>query len=72
MSEVLTIKGVKEIYKNYETFILDQWGVMHDGEKGYSNAIIRIAKNYEYYVNNSKLAKKYLKNNIKKTFNKIF
>ena len=39
--------------------------------EGYSNAITRIAKNYEYYVNNSKLAKKYLKNNIKKSFNKI-
>ena len=42
-----------------------------DNVEGYSNAIIRISKNYEYYVKNSKLAKKYLKNNIKKSFNKI-
>ncbi|MDB4040083.1 hypothetical protein N9489_01370 [Methylophilaceae bacterium] len=42
-----------------------------DNVEGYSNAIIRISKNYKYYVKNSKLAKKYLKNNIKKSFNKI-
>lgn len=39
MSKVITIKGLEEIYKNYDTFILDQWGVMHDGEKGYLQAI---------------------------------
>ena len=35
----LTINGLEEIYNNYDAFILDQWGVMHDGTQGYSNAI---------------------------------
>ena len=39
MSETLIIKGLKEIYSEYDTFILDQWGVMHDGRKGYKKAI---------------------------------
>ena len=39
MSKVKNILGLKEIYQNYDIFILDQWGVMHDGYKGYSNAI---------------------------------
>ena len=33
------IKGINEIIDNYETFIIDQWGVMHDGKKGYQHAI---------------------------------
>jgi len=37
----------------------------------YSSAIIKISKNYEYYVKNSKFAKKYLKNKIRKSFNAI-
>ena len=39
MNQIPIIKGLKEIYKNYDTFILDQWGVMHDGIKGYKKAI---------------------------------
>lgn len=39
MTKVKTINGLKEIYNNYDTFILDQWGVMHDGKKGYLKAI---------------------------------
>ena len=39
MSKVKNILGLKEIYKSYDTFIIDQWGVMHDGNKGYPNAI---------------------------------
>ena len=35
----ITINGLEEIYNNYDAFILDQWGVMHDGTKGYLNAI---------------------------------
>ena len=35
----MTITRLEEIYDNYDAFILDQWGVMHDGEKGYLNAI---------------------------------
>ncbi len=39
MREVKTILGLKEIYKEYDVFLLDQWGVMHDGYNGYINAI---------------------------------
>jgi len=35
----------------------------------YSAAIIKISKNYEYYIKNSKVAKKYLKEKIIKSFN---
>ena len=34
-----TIKGIDEIIDKYDVFILDQWGVMHDGLKGFSHAI---------------------------------
>jgi len=30
-----TLGGIKEIIDKYEVFILDQWGVMHDGLKAY-------------------------------------
>ena len=33
------IEGISEIINKYNIFILDQWGVMHDGEIGYSHAI---------------------------------
>lgn len=39
MSVVKNIDGLKEIFQNYDTFILDQWGVMHDGYNGYPEAI---------------------------------
>ena len=41
-----TITRLEEIYDNYDAFILDQWGVIHDGEKGYLNAINCIEKLY--------------------------
>lgn len=44
MNEILTIEGLEKIYKNYDAFILDQWGVMHDGVSGYKNAINCIEK----------------------------
>jgi len=44
MSEVFVINGLEEIYNQYDTYILDQWGVMHDGKKGYSNAIECVEK----------------------------
>ena len=25
------LKGLKEIFNNYDTFIIDLWGVMHNG-----------------------------------------
>ena len=52
MNKVKTILGLKEIYKNYDTFILDQWGVMHDGENGYLNAIKCVDK---LFADNKKL-----------------
>ena len=33
------INNISEIIDSYDTFILDQWGVMHDGKKGYACAI---------------------------------
>ena len=44
MSEVITINGLEQIYKNYDTFIIDQWGVMHDGINGYLKAIKCVEK----------------------------
>ena len=42
----ITINRLEEIYDNYDAFILDQWGVIHDGNKGYLNAIKCIEKLY--------------------------
>ncbi|MDC0192038.1 TIGR01459 family HAD-type hydrolase [Alphaproteobacteria bacterium] len=42
----ITINRLEEIYDNYDAFILDQWGVIHDGNKGYLNAIKCIKKLY--------------------------
>ena len=39
MSEVSNISGLREIFQNYDIFILDQWGVLHDGYNGYPDAI---------------------------------
>jgi len=39
MKNVKYIQGIKNIIDNYEVFILDQWGVMHDGKTGYPHAI---------------------------------
>ncbi len=32
------IKSIEEIINNYDNFIIDQWGVMHDGTFGYDHA----------------------------------
>ena len=34
-----TIKGLKEIYHNYDVFFIDLWGVVHNGVKLYPGAI---------------------------------
>ena len=34
-----TISGIQEIIKQYEVFLIDQWGVMHDGNNGYDHAL---------------------------------
>ncbi len=36
---MINIKSILEIIHKYENFIIDQWGVMHDGEVGYKHAI---------------------------------
>ena len=46
------LEGIREIINRYEVFILDQWGVIHDGNKGYPHAIKCI--NY-LKANNKKL-----------------
>ena len=33
-----TIKSIKEVINYYDNFIIDQWGVMHDGKFGYEHA----------------------------------
>lgn len=33
------INGISEIYQNYDYFIIDLWGVLHDGHAPYSGAI---------------------------------
>ena len=32
------IKSIEEIIFDYDNFIIDQWGVMHDGAFGYNHA----------------------------------
>ena len=32
------IKSIDEIINDYDNFIIDQWGVMHDGTFGYDHA----------------------------------
>ena len=38
------IKSFSDILDKYDFFILDQWGVMHDGHKGYKHAINAVNK----------------------------
>ena len=33
------INSIKELINNYDNFIIDQWGVMHDGVNGFKHAI---------------------------------
>ena len=47
MKYIKTVSGLEEIYSKYEVFILDQWGVMHDGQKAYKHAIDCVDKLYE-------------------------
>ena len=41
---IKVINNISEIIDLYNVFILDQWGVMHDGNKGYNHAIEAIDK----------------------------
>ena len=47
MKSIQTIKGLADIINQYDVFILDQWGVMHDGTKGYTQAIKCVEKLYQ-------------------------
>ena len=47
MKEIYSIREIVDIYDN---FIIDQWGVMHDGNKGYSCAL----KSIEYLEKKNK------------------
>ena len=38
------IESISDIISLYDVFILDQWGVMHDGHKGYDFAINTVEK----------------------------
>ena len=47
MRSIQTIKGLADIMNQYDVFILDQWGVMHNGKKGYIQAIKCVEKLYQ-------------------------
>jgi len=47
INKVHRISGLREIYDNYDIFILDQWGVMHDGYKGYKHSVDCVNKLFE-------------------------
>ncbi len=36
---MITIKSISELINKYDNYIIDQWGVMHNGENGYKHAI---------------------------------
>ncbi len=46
---MIKINSILEIINSYENYIIDQWGVMHDGQYGYEHAIETI--NYLYKEN---------------------
>ncbi len=72
------IQGINNIIDNYEVFILDQWGVMHDGKQGYPYAIECIdylkIKNKKLIIisNSSKRKKDSIKRLPSLGFNPIF
>ena len=47
MNNFRSIKGLMDIIDKYEMYILDQWGVMHNGVKGYDHAIKCVKKLYQ-------------------------
>jgi len=60
---IKTINGLSEIIDKYDVFILDQWGVMHNGKNGYKHAIdcvknIFNQKNRIIIISNSSVRKK--------------
>ena len=73
---IKNIKGISDIINKYETFILDQWGVMHDGTFGYEHAFNSINilnsnnKNLFIISNSSKRSKSSIDNLPKLGFKK--
>ena len=39
MTQVINIVGLSEVIDQYDLFIIDQWGVLHNGQTGYHYAI---------------------------------
>ncbi len=70
------IESIKELLKNYDNFIIDQWGVMHDGTFGYDHAFNSINflnnddKNLFIISNSSKRSKSSIDRLPKLGFNK--
>ena len=50
------LEGLKEIYNNYDTFIIDLWGVMHNGIMLNPKAI-EVVKNLQKMDKNRKYGK---------------
>ena len=48
------IKSIQEIIYDYDNFIIDQWGVMHDGTFGYDHAFnsINILNSNDTFLSN--------------------
>ena len=36
---MIKINSISDVVDKYDNFIIDQWGVMHDGTSGYKHAI---------------------------------
>ena len=69
MNSAKYILGIEQIVDNYEIFILDQWGVMHDGKDGYYHAIecvesIKKKNKILVIISNSSKRKKDSKNSL--------
>ncbi len=60
---MIAVKSILEIVNKYENYIIDQWGVMHNGKNGYKHAIETInyleKKNKKLFIisNSSKRTK---------------
>ena len=60
MNSIIKIESVSNIVDQYEIFIIDQWGVMHNGKNGYSHAskcisnLIKVKKKLIIISNSSK------------------
>tara|TARA_Y100000590_G_scaffold394047_1_gene472799 strand:- start:350 stop:1231 length:882 start_codon:yes stop_codon:yes gene_type:complete len=47
MNQVTNIQGIEALINSYDVFILDQWGVIHDGKRGFPKAIKCVEKLFE-------------------------